>query len=124
MSSWRQVDGQSLTPACATQVRVGELLLRREREETGAISHLAQELLDKEYRTPTRELRCSAERAACLQCYTDSAAGPLACTAQVEAFAKCADAALRVRALDMRPTVPPSKSVSPLPASQEAQTQT
>jgi hypothetical protein len=102
---------------------VGELLLRREREETAAISHLAQELLDKEYRTPTRELRCSAERAACLQCYTDSAAGPLACTAQVEAFAKCADAALRVRALETRPSCPFLSFVAPL-ASQEAQTQT
>ena len=91
-----KVAGPSPDAALAPQVRVGELLLRHEREETDAISHLAQELLEKEYRTPTRELRCSSERAACLQCYTDSAAGPLACTSQVEAFAKCADAALRV----------------------------
>jgi len=80
------------------QVRVGELLLEREREETEHISHLAQELLDKEYRTPSRELQCRVERAACQQCYMENAANPSRCSGQVEAFAKCADAALRVRA--------------------------
>jgi hypothetical protein len=76
---------------------VGDLLLRRERDETAAISHLAQELLDKEYRTPSRELRCSAERDACLQCYLQNAASPLNCAAQVDAFARCADATLKAR---------------------------
>ena len=58
---------------------------------------MAQELLDKEYRTPSRALQCSKERDACRDCYQGNAAQPLACAAAVDAFTRCADTALRVR---------------------------
>jgi hypothetical protein len=77
-------------------MRLGDALLKQEDEEMQRIASLAQQLLDAESNTPAPPLACTAERAACSACYEQNAAQPLSCKAQVEAFARCADNALKV----------------------------
>ncbi len=80
--------------ALRQSVRVGDALLKQEAAELERIAALARELLDKESRTPSPPFSCSAERDACSACYGQNAAQPLACRAQVDAFARCVTGAL------------------------------
>jgi hypothetical protein len=80
--------------ALRQSVRVGDALLKQEAAELERIAALARELLDKESRTPSPPFSCGAERDACSACYVQNAAQPLACRAQVDAFARCVTGAL------------------------------
>ena len=80
--------------ALRQSVRVGGTLLKHEAAELERIAALARELLDKESRTPSPPFSCSAERDACSACYGQNAEQPLACRAQVDAFARCVTGAL------------------------------
>ena len=80
--------------ALRQSVRVGDALLKQEATELERIAALARELLDKESRTPSPPFSCGAERDACSACYGQNAAQPLACRAQVDAFARCVTGAL------------------------------
>ena len=80
--------------ALQQSVRVGDALLQQEALELDRIAALARELLDKESRTPSPPFSCGAERDACSACYSQNAAQPLACRAQVDAFARCVTGAL------------------------------
>ena len=80
--------------ALQQSVRVGDALLKQEALELDRIAALARELLDKESRTPSPPFSCGAERDACSACYSQNAAQPLACRAQVDAFARCVTGAL------------------------------
>ena len=81
--------------ALQQSLRVGDALLKQEAAEMERIARLAQELLDKQASTPTPQLACGAERAACSACYEQHAGQPLACAPQVDAFARCVSGALQ-----------------------------
>ncbi len=70
--------------------RVGDILLARENEELEQIDQLAEEIINKEYSSPSRERPCQSEAAACLQCYELNSENPTACEAAVNAYSLCA----------------------------------
>jgi hypothetical protein len=82
--------------------RVGDALLAREDEELEKIEGLAEELIEREYATPSRARPCQTEAADCLACYRDNAENPAACAGSVQAYSACAReataAALRTEA--------------------------
>ncbi|DBA03168.1 TPA: hypothetical protein N0F65_003888 [Lagenidium giganteum] len=61
-----------------------------ENRENARVEQLVKELNQKNYRAPLREVQCSPEREACLQCYRDNASDVLKCREVAEAFARCA----------------------------------
>mmetsp|Transcript_924 Transcript_924/g.2820 ORF Transcript_924/g.2820 Transcript_924/m.2820 type:complete len:172 (+) Transcript_924:160-675(+) len=73
--------------------RVGGLLLRHEDDELAQVQQYAEELLDHEYRAPSRKPPCVADRDACLACYTSHPKDPLACASSVSAYKACAQSA-------------------------------
>jgi len=70
--------------------RVGDMLLAREDEELEQIDQLAEEIIKKEYRSPSRERPCQSEAAACLQCYEMNSENPTVCETAVNAYSSCA----------------------------------
>lgn len=70
--------------------RVGDMLLAREDEEFEQIDQLAEEILKKEYSSPSRERPCQSEAAACLQCYEMNSENPTVCASAVDAYSSCA----------------------------------
>jgi hypothetical protein len=76
------------------QVRAGDDLLKQEDAEMEKIASLAQALLDSESRTPSPPLSCDKERAACVACYQQNVSAD--CRSYVDAFARCANEALKV----------------------------
>ena len=70
--------------------RVGDMLLAREDEEIQQIDQLAEEIINKEYKSPSRDRPCQSEAAACLQCYEANSENPTVCEDVVYAYSSCA----------------------------------
>lgn len=83
----------ALARALERSRRVGGMLLKAKDEELQRIGQLADELLAREFAAPQRPRPCQAEADACVRCYADNAADPLACGPSVEAYSACAKAA-------------------------------
>ena len=81
---------QLLSRALDRSQRVGDLLLRREAAEEQQIASLADELIEREYRAPSRETPCQQEAAACLECYRQHEGSPEPCAEAVQRYAACA----------------------------------
>ena len=81
---------ESIQRALERSQRVGNLLLTREEEELARIDDLAEEMIQREYSTPSRERPCQGEASACLQCYETHADDPTACADVVDVYSKCA----------------------------------
>lgn len=84
---------QQLHQALDHSRRVGDLLLKNEETELRNIDAMTQQLLQSEYRGPSRQPPCRHEHAQCLQCYELNPTDPLSCANAVEAYAACARAA-------------------------------
>jgi hypothetical protein len=74
--------------------RLGDMLLAREDEELEQINQLAEEIIRKEYSSPSQERPCQSEAAACLQCYEINSENPTACEDAVNAYSMCAREAI------------------------------
>lgn len=75
--------------------RIGELLLTREKEELEKINAFAEELIEREFTSPSKERPCQKEAAACLACYQSSSDDVMQCAEAVAAYSRCARSAMR-----------------------------
>ncbi|RLN75767.1 hypothetical protein BBJ28_00010203 [Nothophytophthora sp. Chile5] len=65
--------------------------------ENERVEHLVAEINKKKYRAPLRDVQCSPEREACLQCYRDKQSNILKCKEVADAFVRCARQNTEVR---------------------------
>jgi len=68
---------------------VGGLLLKVEDEELPKVADRVKELSTNEYLAPVRPPVCQDAKDACLQCYQQHPAEPLACAGAVAAYSAC-----------------------------------
>ncbi|KAF1781689.1 hypothetical protein GQ600_27344 [Phytophthora cactorum] len=62
----------------------------QEERENERVEQLVAEINKKKYRAPLRDVQCSSEREACLQCYRDEKSDVLKCKEVADAFVRCA----------------------------------
>lgn len=74
-------------PSLAQQA---ELAKQQEQQEDARVEQLVAEINKKKYRAPLRDVQCSPEREACLQCYRDKKGDVLQCKEVADAFVHCA----------------------------------
>jgi hypothetical protein len=86
---------RALAAALERSRRVGGLLLRHEDAELAAVGQLAEELVQREFATPSRPRPCAQQADDCVRCYAEHADDSLACAPAVEAYGACAKAAWR-----------------------------
>jgi hypothetical protein len=87
----QQAAGQ---PSLAQQAQLAK---EQEQRENQRVEQLVAELNKKKYRAPLRDVQCSPEREACLQCYRDEKTDVLKCKEVADAFVRCARQNTEVR---------------------------
>ncbi|CAI7796247.1 unnamed protein product [Closterium sp. NIES-53] len=63
-------------------------IARERQEEAARATNMAQALQAQQFRPPSREVPCQAEREECLRCYTQNK-DPLSCSSVVNKFVEC-----------------------------------
>ncbi|CAI5738441.1 unnamed protein product [Peronospora destructor] len=71
-------------------VQQAQLAKEQEERENQRVEQLVVEINKKKYRAPLRDVQCSREREACLQCYRDKQSDVLKCKEVADAFVRCA----------------------------------
>ncbi|CAI5702849.1 hypothetical protein KXD40_004176 [Peronospora effusa] len=74
-------------PSLAQQA---QLVKEQEERENQRVEQLVVEINKKKFRAPLRDVQCSPEREACLQCYRDKQSDVLKCKEVADAFVRCA----------------------------------
>ncbi|KAL4099864.1 hypothetical protein PRIC1_007661 [Phytophthora ramorum] len=74
-------------PSLAQQAQLAK---EQEERENKRVEQLVAEINKKKYRAPLRDVQCSPEREACLQCYRDKKSDVLKCKEVADAFVRCA----------------------------------
>ncbi|KAE8998972.1 hypothetical protein PR003_g19241 [Phytophthora rubi] len=69
---------------------LAQLAKEQEERENQRVEQLVAEINKKKYRAPLRDVQCSTEREACLQCYRDKKTDVLKCKEVADAFVRCA----------------------------------
>ncbi|CAI5533347.1 unnamed protein product [Closterium sp. Naga37s-1] len=64
-------------------------IARERQEEVARATDMAQALQAQQFRPPSREVPCQAEREECLRCYTRNMKDPLSCSSVVNKFVEC-----------------------------------
>ncbi|CAH0480961.1 unnamed protein product [Peronospora belbahrii] len=75
------------TPSLAQQAQFAK---EKEEQENQRVEQLVAEVYKKKYRAPLRDVQCSPERDACLQCYREKKSDVLKCKEVADAFVQCA----------------------------------
>ncbi|KAL3674235.1 hypothetical protein V7S43_000193 [Phytophthora oleae] len=85
----KQKETQAATgaPSLAQQAQFAK---EQEERENARVEELVAEINKKKYRAPLRDVQCSPEREACLQCYRDKKSDVLKCQEVADAFVRCA----------------------------------
>ncbi|KAF1773117.1 hypothetical protein GQ600_2057 [Phytophthora cactorum] len=92
----KQKEQQASTsaPSLAQQAQFAK---EQEERENERVEQLVAEINKKKYRAPLRDVQCSSEREACLQCYRDEKSDVLKCKEVADAFVRCARQNTEVR---------------------------
>uniref|UniRef100_A0AAV1UVK7 CHCH domain-containing protein n=1 Tax=Peronospora matthiolae TaxID=2874970 RepID=A0AAV1UVK7_9STRA len=67
-----------------------QLAREQEERENQRVEQLVEQINKKKYRAPLRDVQCSPEREACLECYRDEKSNVLKCKEVADAFVQCA----------------------------------
>ena len=84
----------ALSPA-----KQAQLAKEQEEREHQRVEQLVVAIRKKKYRAPLRDVQCSSERDACLECYRDEKSNVLNCKDVADAFVHCARQHTEVRML-------------------------
>ncbi|OWZ23375.1 hypothetical protein PHMEG_0001745 [Phytophthora megakarya] len=85
------------TAGAPTLAQQAQLAKEQEDRENARVEQLVADLNKKKYRAPLRDVQCSPEREACLQCYRDKKTDVLKCKEVADAFVRCARQNTEVR---------------------------
>ncbi|KAG1712030.1 hypothetical protein DVH05_009270 [Phytophthora capsici] len=83
----KQKEATTGAPSLAQQAQFAK---EQEERENARVEELVAEINKKKYRAPLRDVQCSPEREACLQCYRDKKSDVLKCKEVADAFVRCA----------------------------------
>ncbi|CAI5737470.1 unnamed protein product [Hyaloperonospora brassicae] len=81
----QQKAATALSPA-----KQAQLAKEQEEREHQRVEQLVVAIRKKKYRAPLRDVQCSSERDACLECYRDEKSNVLNCKEVADAFVHCA----------------------------------
>ncbi|EEY63795.1 uncharacterized protein PITG_02283 [Phytophthora infestans T30-4] len=90
----KQQQAATSAPSLAQQAQFAK---EQEERENKRVEQLVAEINKKKYRAPLRDVQCSSERDACLQCYRDKKSDVLKCKEVADAFVRCARQNTEVR---------------------------
>ena len=76
-----------------------QLAGEQEERENQRVEQLVEQINKKKYRAPLRDVQCSPEREACLECYRDEKSNFMKCKEVADAFVQCARQNTEVRVL-------------------------
>ena len=76
-----------------------QLAREQEERENQRVEQLVEQINKKKYRAPLRDVQCSPEREACLECYRDEKSNFMKCKEVADAFVQCARQNTEVRVL-------------------------
>ncbi|KUF88943.1 hypothetical protein AM588_10001996 [Phytophthora nicotianae] len=82
--------GQQASTSAPSLAQQAQFAKEQEERENERVEQLVAEINKKKYRAPLRDVQCSSEREACLQCYRDKKSDVLKCKEVADAFVRCA----------------------------------
>ncbi|KAG7399672.1 hypothetical protein PHYBOEH_008315 [Phytophthora boehmeriae] len=86
----KQKEKQNAAVGAPSLAQKAKLAKQQEEQENARVEQLVAEINKKKYRAPLRDVQCSPEREACLQCYRDKKGDILKCKEVADAFVRCA----------------------------------
>ncbi|KAF4322029.1 hypothetical protein BBO99_00004331 [Phytophthora kernoviae] len=86
----KQKEKQNAAVGALSLAQQANLAKQQEEQENARVEQLVAEINKKKYRAPLRDVQCSPEREACLQCYRDKKSDVLKCKEVADAFVRCA----------------------------------
>lgn len=81
---------QQTATSAPSLVQQAQLAKEQEERENKRVQQLVAEINKKKYCAPLRDVKCSPEHEACLQCYKDKGSDVLECKEVADAFVRCA----------------------------------
>ncbi|EGZ30293.1 hypothetical protein PHYSODRAFT_284600 [Phytophthora sojae] len=86
----KQKQQQQAAAGAPSLAQQAQLAKEQEERENQRVEQLVAEINKKKYCAPLRDVQCSTEREACLQCYRDKKTDVLKCKEVADAFVRCA----------------------------------
>lgn len=93
----KQKQQQQAAAGAPSLAQQAQLAKEQEERENQRVEQLVAEINKKKYCAPLRDVQCSTEREACLQCYRDKKTDVLKCKEVADAFVRCARQNTEVR---------------------------